>query len=356
MKARSDIYPVYFLYGAEDYLLHEEIQKLLDRTLSQKERGFNLHLFSGEEHRSQEIVQAAQTVPMFSKYRVVLVSEADKIDEDQMEPLLSYIQNPSPTTCLIMQAQTLGSWKGHRREIEKVGKVVECSRLKGKALVSWIRKRMEEKGKTLSEDAADYLVEVVGDHLHDLENALEKIFLSPGERRRIELSDVEGTASEVKISTVFDLMDAIGTQNLEKALGILEKAIESKTISFKKDEESSKKMDDPVPLLLSMIAKQYRNIWMVKEVASRYQGASEVASVLGMSPWNIKKLVDQGRYFSNASLREGILKCHQTDLSIKRGRGPKDLLMEKLVIDLCRPNIPQNLPAPGGRGFTLLDG
>ena len=59
MKARSDIYPVYFLYGPEDYLIEEEIQKLLNQTLSQKERGLNFHLFSGEEHGSQEILQTA---------------------------------------------------------------------------------------------------------------------------------------------------------------------------------------------------------------------------------------------------------------------------------------------------------
>ncbi len=209
---------------------------------------------------------------MFSRYRFVLVSEADRINEEEMEELLRYIKKPSPTTCFVLCAQTLGLWKKHQAEIEKVGKVIECSRLKGKALVSWVKNRMAERGKKLSEDAADYLVEVVGDHLHDLDNALEKAFLSVGEKRTIELSDVEGIASEVKISTVFDLMDAIGHQNLEKALGILEKAMESKTISFKKEEETSKKMDDPVPLLLSMMAKQYRNIWRVKEMASEQAG------------------------------------------------------------------------------------
>jgi DNA polymerase III delta subunit len=50
-------------------------------------------------------------------------------------------------------------------------------------------------------------------------------------------------------------------------------------------------------------------------------------------------MLDQAKNFSEASLREGILKCHQTDLAVKRSRGPKDLLMEKLVIDLCRPSI-----------------
>jgi DNA polymerase-3 subunit delta len=351
-KGKPNIYPVYLLYGPENYLIEEEIQRLLNQSLSEKERGLNLHIFSGEEHSSQEIVQTAQTLPMFSPYRFVLVSEADEFDEEKMKPLLEYIQNPSPTACLVMVSRTLGFWKRHRDDIEKVGKVIECTRLRGKALVSWVRKRMTEKGKGLSEEAADYLVEVVGDHLHDLENALEKVFLSVGHKRAVELSDVEGIVSEVKISTVFDLMDAIGRQDLEKALGILEKAMESKTIPFRKEEESPRRMDDPVPLLLSMMAKQYQNIWRVKEKAPGDYGAAEVAQAIGMSAWNVKKLMDQGKYFSDVSLREGILKCHETDVLIKRGHGPRNLLMEKLVIDLCRPNTP---PSPSfrkrGRGI-----
>jgi DNA polymerase-3 subunit delta len=102
-------------------------------------------------------------------------------------------------------------------------------------------------------------------------------------------------------------------------------------------------MDDPLPLLLSMMAKQYRSIWRVKEMVSQKQEATEIAKALRMSPWNVRKLMDQGKHFSVSSLREGILRCHQTDLLIKRGRVEKDLLMEKLVIDLCRPRNPQSL-------------
>ena len=336
-KQNSQIYPIYFFYGPEDYLIDEEIQKLLERTLSQKERGLNLHLFSGEEHSGHEIVQAAQTLPMFSRYRFVLVSEADRIDKEKMELLLNYIKNPSPTTCLVLYGQTIGTWKAHRAEIERVGEMREYSRLRGKALISWVRKKMQEKGKGLSEEIAEYLVEVVGDHLYDLENVLEKVFLSAGEKKRIELSDVEGIASEVKASTIYDLTDAIGHQNLEKALKILEKALESKVVSFKKEEESSKKMDDPIPLLLSMMAKQYWNILMVKEMVPHYQEIGELTKTLRMSLWNVKKLMEQEKNFSESSLCEVILKCHQADLAIKKGRGPKNILMEKLVIDLCRP-------------------
>ena len=341
MKPRTtpDIYPVYLLYGPEDYLIEEEIQDLLKRTLPEKERGFNFHLFSGEEHGSQEIIQTAQTIPMFSQYRFVLLRDADHMDEEKVERLMEYITKPSPSTRFVLHGQTIGPWKKHRRDIERVGKVTEYTRLKGRALVSWVKGRIKEKGKMLSEEVADYLGEVVGDRLYDLDNALEKVFLSVGEKQTIELSDMEEITSDVKISTVFDLTDAIGHQNLEKALGILEKTMETKAISFRKEEEGSK-FGDPVPFLLSMMAKQYWSMLVIKQMSSHRRDMGALAKELGTSAWNVKKLIEQGEKFSEASLQEGILKCHQTDLAIKRSRGPKDLLMEKLVIDLCRPNTP----------------
>lgn len=336
-KQNSPIFPIYFLYGPEDYLIEEQIRQLLNQALSPRQRGFNLHLFSAEQHRAQEILQTAQTLPMFSPCRFILIRDADRFDEEQVEALLSYVQNPSPSTWLVMCGQTLGPWKRYLRGIEMKARVIEFPRLKGKGLVSWVRKRMEEKGKTISEEAAGYLVEVVGDHLQDLDNGLEKIFLSVGEKKKIELSDVEGITSEVKVSTVFDLTDAIGQQNLKKALTILEKALESKAIPFKREEPSPKRRDDSIPLLLGMMSKHYWNMWRVKEMALGRKTLEEMAGALQMKVWNVKKLLDQARGFSIASLREGILKCHQTDLAVKRGKGPKNLLMEKLVIDLCRP-------------------
>ena len=337
MKSASEILPIYLFYGPEDVLIEKEILSLLERTLSPKGRGLNLHLFNGETSSPQEIVQAAQTAPMFSPYRFVLVKEADHLDEGEIDVLVGYIGNPSPTTCLVLKAQTLGPWKKYRTEIEKTGKVLEYSRLKGKALDAWMKNRMREKGKFLSDEAADSIIEVVGDNLQSIENTLERISLAVGEKQGIELSDIEDAVSEVKVSTVFDLTEAIGQQSLEKALSILERAIGSKAVLFRKEEEVSK-MDDPVPLLLSMMARQYRLILRVKERIKEQSKLEEVARLLKVPPWRLRNLVEQGKRFSEASLREGILRCHQTDLAIKKGRGLKELLMEKLVIDLCRPS------------------
>ena len=206
----------------------EEMKKLMDQILPPQGKGLNLHLFSGAEHGSQEIIQTAQTLPMFSPYRFVLVRKADQMDEEEVERILELYSKPLSVdlSCFLRSgSRALEETSGKDRE---GWKVIEYPRLKGKALVSWIKKRMEEKGKTLSEDAANYLVEVVGDHLQDLDNTLETIFLSTGDKRMIGLSDIEGILSDIKVSTIFELTDAIGQQNLEKALGILRKGVRFK--------------------------------------------------------------------------------------------------------------------------------
>jgi DNA polymerase-3 subunit delta len=345
MKAKPEITPVYLFYGPEDFLIEQEIEGLLDQTLFPKERGLNLHLFDGETSHPQEIVQTAQTLPMFSRYRFVLVKEADQLAEKELDVMGEYIRNPSPTTCLVLKAQTLGPWKKYRAMIEKNGKVMEFSRLKGKALTSWVKQRMKKKGKSISEEAVSFIVEVGGDNLQTIENILEIISLTVREEQTIEVSDIEETVSEIKVTTVYDLTDAIANQNLEKALQILGKVIGSKAVQFRKEEIS--KMDDPIPLLLSMMARQYGLVLLVKELMRQRCSLEEISGLTRTPVWKLKNLIEQGKSFSETSLREGVLKCHQTDLAIKRGKGPKELLMEKLVIDLCRSK--ENKKAVGRR-------
>ena len=318
-------------------MIDGEIQALLDRVLPPKERGLNFHLFSGETDHLQEIIQTAQTLPMFSRRRFVLVKDADHLEEDETEKVKGYLENPSPAACLILKAQTLGPWKKYRTAIEKIGKVTEFARLRGRPLVAWMKNRMKQKGKALSEEAAEFLAEAVGENLQSVENILERASLAAGENPAVGLSDIEEmfSDSDAKMSTVFELTEAIGHRNVDKALGILGRVLGSKAILFKKEEAVSK-MEDPVPLLLTLMARQYRLIFRVKELIGRKTPTEEIAGQLKMPPWRLKNILDQAKRFSEASLREGILNCHRTDLAVKRSRGPKELLMEKLVIDLCR--------------------
>ena len=121
------------------------------------------------------------------------------------------------------------------------------------------------------------------------------------------------------MNTIFELTDAIGQQNLEKAFGILGKVLGSKVLPFKKEEEAPK-YDDPSPLLLSMMARQYRLIWRVKEMVAHRNSDEEMAKNLRMSPWNVKKLDGSGEKILGTLSEGGALKCQKTDLALKKGR------------------------------------
>jgi len=104
--------------------------------------------------------------------------------------------------------------------------------------------------------------------------------LSVGEKQRIELMDVEEITTEVKISTVFDLTDAIGHQNPEKEVGerpaLLEKdgryiEISVVLMGYKKPGEKGVggqglQKEEPLDLILRF----------VKEVVQRNRGTMRI--------------------------------------------------------------------------------
>jgi len=93
-------------------------------------------------------------------------------------------------------------------------------------------------------------MEVVGDNLFHLEGALEK--LSYGGRKTNRRTLRYRGMVRYQVEHVFDLTDAISRQDVEKALGVLEKVMESKTFAFRRMRRHQ--VGDPIPLLLSMMA------------------------------------------------------------------------------------------------------
>lgn len=335
-KRDLNISPVYFFYGPESYLIKEEIQRILDQTLPSKDRKLNLHIFSIGEHDVKEIVRTAMTVPMFARYRVIVINEVNSASDEEMDILINYFKNPSPSTCMILNGKELGKWRLRKNEIQNFVSLKGYERLKGRALISWIIKMMREKGKTISEEIAQYIVEMVGDNLQEIENTLEKISISSGNKKRIDPSDVEAVISSFKRGTIFDLMDAIGRKDLDRAFKILQNALESKSISFKK-EEGLKRFDEPAHIILGMIARHFWNLYEMKKISQNIKDIESLGDDLERPSWALKKLLEQEKNFSESTLLDGILNCYRTDLAIKRGRIEKEILMEKLLIDLCNP-------------------
>jgi DNA polymerase-3 subunit delta len=205
-------------------------------------------------------------------------------------------------------------------KIREVGTVVQVRPLFAGKLIGWVKWETQAHGKRMTREAADYLKDMVGNRLRDLHNEIEKVVVYVGEKPVIELGDVEEVVSEVKTRTIFELTDAIGMRDSLEALRILRTMLQAGEAHLR---------------ILSMIARQFRLIWKAKHLVSKGVAKDEVGKRLRIHHFHLESILQQTAAFSEDDLREGFHQLLQADLAMKTTSVPKELLLEKMVVNLC---------------------
>jgi len=250
--------------------------------------------------------------------RVILVKDVHNYSKNELGAFLPYLKSPSPTTSLIFTAEEIAA--------EFIREAKEGAFHLGRPLQGeipyWIHKITKELGKEISPEAAEYLQEVIGRDLLGIENELIKASLYVGDRGRIELKDVEEVVSELKIATIFELTKAIGERDTRKALRTLGKIWEGGEHYLK---------------ILGIIARQLRHLLVTKEILAKGGGSEQVRKELGLSnPYYLRELSAQVKNFTSSALQEALLNLWETDMRLKSSPLPKRLILEGLIVRLCR--------------------
>jgi DNA polymerase III subunit delta len=317
---KGQIRPLYYFYGDEPYLMDKCVQQLLDRLVSADLRDFNLNIYYGTESKGDEIAETAATLPMFASWRVVVVKKADALSVASLEVLASYINNPSPSTCLLLQGVKIDQRKKFFSEIKKKGELVEFKRLYENQLAAFIRNEASLRGRKIEPAAAEMLVYLVGNNLQELISELEKAILYVGEAREILLSHVRSIVSDTRVNSVFELTDALGEKKLEKALRSLGSLLNG----------------GEAPLLvLAMVTRHFRQLWKVRELLEGRTPAAEIGKIAGINPYFLQGIVAQARNYSLVELRMVFERIFHIDGALKTGGGKAPVLLEKFLMDVC---------------------
>jgi len=317
---RGEVPRVLYLFGDEPYIIERGIEGLRKKIIPAHLQDFNRDVYSADEVPASRIVDAARTVPMLNPWRFILVKEADRFTPGDVDQFLPYIEEPSPSTCLVLWGDTGRPWKQFFPKIRAVGAVIRIKSFFVGQLIGWIKREAQAYGKGMTREAAEYLKDMVGNRLRELHNEIEKAVAYVGEKPVIELGDVEELVSEVKTRTIFELTDAIGTRNSLEALGILRRMLQVGEAHLK---------------ILNMIARQFRLIWKAQYLVSKGIEKEELGRRLKLHHFYLESILEQTAYFSEDSLREGFRLFLQTDLAMKTTTLSKELLLEKMVVDLC---------------------
>lgn len=324
---KGKIRPVYVIAGEESYLAQGALQRIEESIFGKSQNDLARHVFIGKEVRAHELLDTIRSVPLLGERPLTIVRDAEGLSKDVFENLAGYIEKPLESATVVLVASKIDGRSKFMQAASKnsAAAIVECKPLYANQIPSWINMELQKRGKRISQDAAMYLADIVGQDLGQMAQAIERLTLFIGNRPAIDLKDVEESIAETTQRSIFELTDAVGRKNLNRAIGVLTNLIEHGTA--------------PV-LILNMIARHFRILTRAREIEKRASSA-EMASYLGVNPFFAKDYLEQCRLFSPSELKRGFGIMARCDRELKSSRIPKERILERLLFDLCSPKIKQ---------------
>jgi len=312
--------PIYLIVGddeAEMSRLTAELSTLVEDEL----RAFNLErMYAGERGVSPaSIVESARTLPMMGDRRVVVVLRAEKIlkpkrrgkplEEDEAEEdaeppsdldvLEAYARSPEPMTTLVLVAADVDRSRKLYKSLSKQATIVECWGLKpnrdakvdlrqvARTAEALVRQAVTGAGQQIDPAAARLIAERAGTDIATLRGDLDRLLLYAAGKPKIDLTDVQAVVSGETAQDDWAVTNAIQRGDTAEALRQIGLAMEAGGIPVK---------------ILGQLG------WFVRER-------------LSAEPRRVRPAVEA---------------LFRTDVDLKSSGGDPRVLLERLVVDLCR--------------------
>jgi DNA polymerase-3 subunit delta len=315
-KGRDGHDPAILLISEEPFLLKEREDRILDSLVPPESRDLNLLILYGWEAGPSDVVEFLQTMPFLSDCRLLILREVHTLKDHK--PVLEYLANPNPSSCLLMTSSEMKKKDSRFKAISALANSSELRKPSGRAMVKWVENRFAESGKSIESGLAEILVQIAGSDMTILASEIMKVVLSSGENSKITQEDL-AVSVPGGVEAVFSLLDAVGDGDRSKAVSSLKKLIEN---------------DNPPEYLIHMLAWHYRQLLRGVDLVDSGLKPSQAAEKMGKRYGLKDKFARHLGRATGKDLARAMKALSSYDLELKRGRIPSDILLDRLVLDL----------------------
>lgn len=265
------IKPVYFLMGEEPYYIDKISEYIENKILTEEEKGFNQMVLYGRDITIEDIVDNAKRFPMMAEKQVVIVKEAQDLSRT-IENLTSYVENPQPSTVLVMcyKYKTIDKRKKLYKAIQKAGLIYESKKLYENQIAEWIRRVLAGKKYEIDTKAAAMLIEFLGTDLSKISNELDKLMVVLPVGSKITGKAIEENIGISKDYNNFELRKAVGERNVLKVNQIIN--------YFAQNQKAN-----PLIMTISLLNSFFTQLLIYHSLNDKSKNS--VARALGVSPF-----------------------------------------------------------------------
>ncbi len=262
---------------------------------------------------------------LFGEERVIVLREIQELASDLQDEVTGFLDDPDESVTLVLWHK--GGVKG-KALLDKIKKLkpeliqVDAIKKDGDK-AQFVHDEFARAGRKITVDAVQALVDALGSDLRELSGAASQLAADVTAGKTIEASDIEKFHQGRIETTGYDVADATLDGKTDLALITLRQALSTGV--------------DPV-LIISALAASIRTLAKVSG-ASRGMKSFDLASSLGLPPWQIDKARRQLQGWNPTTLSAAVVTLAQADADIKGASADPLYALERCILDIARAKV-----------------
>ena len=312
---------IYVIAGKDESLVGARAQELVDELLDPEQRMTALLSVDGDEAVVSEVLDELKTIPFLADKRVVLVKNAEGFVSKHRELLERYFVKPASTGILIL---AVASWDARTRlakMLPKVGSLITMEAPPKWKLPEHLVQYAATKHKIkLNRDAAEMLVELIGEELSPLYNELEKLVLFARGEKVIQADHVESLTGHHRVYGAFEVIDAMTGGNAGQAVTRLRNM-------FEQDKSAEY-------TVVGAFAFHLRRMFQAKTLLEKRVNPADVAKQLRIW-YNKDRFFAQLQRITLTQIAALLEELAAVDYATKTGQAQAAVAIEQLVLRLA---------------------
>ena len=301
--------PVVVVKGSDPVLMSDAVSEVLATVVGDDDRNEVLDTFAGDEYELADAIIAANSVSMFGT-RVVAVRNAARFGVAELGPMLSYLENPNPSTVLVVVWERPNAAGARSNPFPKrlgdavktIGGVIrDCDvGATAKLRQGWI----EEQLRSSTLKFAPQTVRAIADHVGEdvamvkgLVRLLEGVFAPLTKVTPQDLEPYLGSAGSI---APWDLTDAIDAGNVALAVSQLRRM-------------TGDGQRHPLAVFASLITHFQKMATLDGAGVATEQQAAALLCMKGNSTFPAKKALNQARKLGSQRIGDALVLLAQAD-------------------------------------------
>ena len=332
--SKSAAASTYLVRGDDPALVAQEVRDLLADVVGERDHALVVEEVGGgpgDDIDVGAIVDACLTPPFLIDQRVIVVRDAGRLLTADAPRLVEVVQNPLPTTVLVLVGGGGTVPAPLVKAIQAGGQVLDVTTGKPKDRQSWLHEHVKGAPISLDRDALALLTEHVGEDLGRVEGLLSALTAAYGEGAMISAEDLAPYLGERGNVPRYQLTDAIDRGEPGQALRVLHRMLDTGSL---------------VPIqVLATLHGHFSNMLILD--GDDVLGERDAAAILGSAPFVAKKALEQSRRLGSTRIGEAINLIAKADLDVRGASGLDSVMVvEILVARLARQTRPTRQTRP----------